>query len=226
MGTRGGSPLPAAALRAPAEPPLDLARARTGPPRPPWMLDVCCAESHGEPLPLPPTYVVVCCWSDGAVDRGISAGPNSASTELAPANDRRTEMKSPSQDDARKGRRPSHARRRGARAATQLLLLLLLLANAAGRDRNATQRWLARPPMEAGATPFKASFSQRQARIPQRASASPRCSGRRCGPGSRRRGRGSAMAAYRRTWHVVGLHATGLGRLSPFFPLPALEGEV
>lgn len=32
------------------------------------------------------------------------------------------------------------------------------------------------------------------------------------------------MAAYRRTWHVVGLHATGLGRLSPF-PPPALEGE-
>lgn len=23
-----------------------------GPPRPPWMLDVCCSESHGEPLPL------------------------------------------------------------------------------------------------------------------------------------------------------------------------------
>jgi hypothetical protein len=37
--------------------------------------------------------------------------------------------------------------------------------------------------------PFKASFLQAQARCGMRASASPRCSGRRCGPGLRRLGR-------------------------------------
>jgi hypothetical protein len=114
-GHSGGSPLPDAALRAPAEPPLDLARARTGPPRPPWMVDVCCSESHGEPLPRPRTYeVVVCCWSDGAVDRGISAGPNSqlrvhgaCSRKRSPHRNEAAQPAGDGQDDARRDGAPA-----------------------------------------------------------------------------------------------------------------------
>ena len=62
----------------------------------------------------------------------------------------------------------------------------------------------------------KASLLQRQARIPQRASASARCSGRRCGPGLRRHGEGISydriVVAPRMACRSLGcMRQTGLG---------------